>query len=160
MKKSIIALILAGLVLTGCEQKSTPEADQQGQTESAVVTDIQQQAEGENVDTAHNARNSLDWNGRYEGILPCADCEGIATELQINLDGTFTLTEEYLGKKDSKFTYEGKFNWNAAGNTIAVPHESDAMTQYFIAENQLIRLDSDGNRITGELAEMYVLKKQ
>lgn len=158
MNKSLIALVLAGLVLAGCDQKTTPETAQQEQTDTSVVTETQEQAGA--VDAAHNARNSLDWNGIYQGILPCADCEGIATELQINLDGTFVLTEEYLGKEDSKFSSKGKFNWNSAGNTIAVPSDSDDAAQYFVAENQLFHLDREGNRITGELAEMYVLKKQ
>lgn len=158
MNKLFIALILAGLAVTGCEQKSTPEASQEGQAETAVVTETQGQAEA--VDPAHTARNALDWSGTYKGILPCADCEGIDTELQINDDGTFVLTEEYLGKEAGTLTYEGKFNWNAAGNTIAVPNDSDAVEQYFVAENQLFRLDSEGQRITGDLAEKYVLKKQ
>ena len=26
---------------------------------------------------SHTSKNALDWNGIYQGTLPCADCEGI-----------------------------------------------------------------------------------
>ncbi len=32
----------------------------------------------------------------YRGMLPCADCAGINTELTLNADQTFTLKETYL----------------------------------------------------------------
>ena len=35
----------------------------------------------ENKNPADNSRNSVDWNGTYRGIVPCADCEGIKTEV-------------------------------------------------------------------------------
>jgi copper homeostasis protein (lipoprotein) len=31
----------------------------------------------------HNAKNSLDYIGMYKGIVPCADCEGIETILNL-----------------------------------------------------------------------------
>ena len=37
-------------------------------------------------DPAHNSRNSLDWAGIYEGVLPCADCPGIQTRLTLSRD--------------------------------------------------------------------------
>jgi len=149
MNKTLLALVLAGLVIVGCGNQATSKVSPQDQVEQNL-----------SADTAHNARNSLDWNGTYQGTLPCADCEGIAIELQIKLDGSFVLTENYLGKENSQFTYQGKFNWNTAGNTIAVPSDHEDVVQYFVAENQLFRLDREGQRITGGLADKYVLKKQ
>ncbi|WP_438946633.1 copper resistance protein NlpE N-terminal domain-containing protein, partial [Sediminibacterium sp.] len=29
---------------------------------------------------SHEAQNSLDWQGSYSGVLPCASCPGIETE--------------------------------------------------------------------------------
>lgn len=161
MNKTLLALILAGLVIVGCDQKASQQQASKEPQQTETATGSQEPVEQlHSVDTAHNARNSLDWNGTYLGTLPCADCEGIETKLEIKLDGTFVLTEAYLGKEDSQFVYQGKFNWNAAGNTIAVPSESEEMVQFFVAENQLLRLDSEGQRITGEFADKYVLKKK
>src|SRR5690606_14856830 len=68
-------------------------------------------------DDHHTAQNSLDWQGTYSGILPCADCSGIETELTLNEDQTFVLTDIYLGKTDSETNkLTGKFEWN--GNFI------------------------------------------
>ncbi|PSW20813.1 copper resistance protein NlpE [Photobacterium sanctipauli] len=171
MKKTLLTLILAGVVLTGCDQSSTPETTTAPESDTAPAAQLEVQpeqlpeveqpvVEQPIADTAHNARNALDWNGTYTGILPCASCEGIRTELNIQTDGTFTLTEVYLGEENGTFEQEGTFNWNSAGNTIALVGGRDSAVQYFVAENQLFRLDREGNRITGDLAEHYVLKKQ
>ena len=32
------------------------------------------------VSASDNSQNSLDWEGTYKGIIPCADCEGIKTD--------------------------------------------------------------------------------
>lgn len=79
MKVKVIGLALAvGLFMVGC--------DQQVSQPSAAVDQ-------------HNAQNSLDWPGSYTGILPCADCSGIETILDIKADGNYTLDETYQGKK-------------------------------------------------------------
>ncbi|MGR5063631.1 copper resistance protein NlpE [Photobacterium sp. DNB22_13_2] len=188
MKKTLLALIVAGFVLAGCDQKATPESPSQTETDAALVVENPTQAGDASTtetpvtlpeveqteavpaqlpevaqpvaDSAHSTRNALDWNGTYTGILPCADCEGIKTELVVKKDGTFILTEVYLGKEGSAFEYEGSFNWNTAGNTIALPGAGDDAVQYFVGENQLFRLDKEGNRVEGDLASHYVLRKQ
>lgn len=106
----------------------------------------------------HNARNSLDYAGTYQGVLPCADCEGIAVELKISYDGSFQKTMQYHGKSDDVFEFFGEYRWNDAGNTISLIG-LEAPNQYFVAEERFIQLDSKGQRISGDLADRYVLKK-
>jgi len=108
----------------------------------------------------HNASNSLDWPGTYRGTLPRADCEGIETELTINQDSTYVLKTRYLGKADQPFEEMGTFSWNVAGNTITLSEAKNRPSQYFVAENTVIQLDMDGNKITGSLSNNYILKKQ
>lgn len=110
-----------------------------------------------NPDPAHNARNALDWAGTYRGVLPCADCEGIETVIVLAYDETYSSSSKYLGKSNAPFSEQGNFTWNEAGNTITL--ESPSPAQYFVGENQLIRLARDGSRITGDLARHYVLTK-
>jgi len=50
-----------------------------------------------------NSLNSLDWPGIYRGVLPCADCEGIETEIKINADLTYVISSTYLGKNEEAF---------------------------------------------------------
>lgn len=110
-----------------------------------------------NPDPAHNARNSLDWAGAYRGVLPCADCEGIETVVILANDGAYSTQSKYLDKGDKVFSEQGNFTWNEAGNTITLAGRQPV--QYFVGENRLTRLALDGSRITGNLAESYVLAK-
>ena len=105
-----------------------------------------------------NSKNSLDWEGTYEGTLPCADCEGIKTTLTLFSDGTFKRTQEYLGKNGTPFTDNGKFEWNEAGSVISLIDNNDNQ-KYKVGENQLFHLDNTGNQIKGNLSEKYILSK-
>src|SRR5690554_2181081 len=60
-----------------------------------------------------DAKTALDWSGTYSGVLPCADCEGIQTELTLKEDGNYILTSEYLTGAKNGFveTKKGAFSW-------------------------------------------------
>ena len=105
-----------------------------------------------------NSMSSVDWDGIYQGILPCADCEGIKTQLTLNKDLTYVLQTQYLGRKDSVFTKKGKFGWVNNGGSIVL--DNDNNQKYLVGENRIFHLDKDGNRISGDLAEKYVLEKE
>ncbi|BAQ60760.1 lipoprotein [Geminocystis sp. NIES-3708] len=106
-----------------------------------------------------NSANALDWNGKYQGIIPCASCEGIKTTLTLNQDLSYVLSTQYLGKSEEVFEVKGTFQWNKAGNTITLDGIKDAPNQFLVGENTLIQLDMTGNRITGNLADKYMLSK-
>ncbi|HSQ46276.1 MAG TPA: copper resistance protein NlpE N-terminal domain-containing protein [Lutibacter sp.] len=111
--------------------------------------------------TPDNSRTSLDWKGVYRGVLPCADCEGIQTEIALNIDLTYQITSKYLGKNEEAFKEIGTFIWDDAGAKITLKNAepNSATNQYLVGENMLFKLDADGNRIEGELKEKYQLKK-
>jgi uncharacterized lipoprotein NlpE involved in copper resistance len=115
------------------------------------------------VDTlsiSDNSQNSLDWQGTYKGVTPCADCEGIETEIILNLDLTYVLKTKYLGKGDGKvFEEKGSFVWDKSGGKITLKGGQGGPSQYKVGENQLIQLDMEGKVIEGDLAEMFILKK-
>jgi uncharacterized lipoprotein NlpE involved in copper resistance len=109
----------------------------------------------------HSSRTSLDWNGTYKGVVPCADCEGIETEISLGLDMTYTIRTRYLGKGDQKALKEkGKFSWDEAGSVITLLGIQNGPTKYQVGENHLTQLDLKGNRIVGPLAKKYVLTKE
>ncbi|MGC1632333.1 MAG: copper resistance protein NlpE, partial [Gelidibacter sp.] len=104
-----------------------------------------------------NSRTSLDWAGTYEGEVPCADCDGIKTVITINQDSTFTIKETYLGKEAKPYETKGTFKWDDKGQKLIF---SDPNRQsYFVGENTLTQLDSDGNKITGAMESLYILNK-
>ena len=111
-----------------------------------------------NVNKKDNSLTSLDWDGIYSGILPCADCEGIKTQLTLNYDQTYILKTQYIEKDDSVFFESGSFKWNEDGGSITLNNKNQQI--YQVGENVLFHLDKNGNRITGDLAEKYNLKKK
>ena len=133
------------LILVGCSDQKKPSSNaEQEQTPPDI----------------HTSQNSLDWEGTYTGTQPCASCEGIETALQIHYDLSYELTIIYLGEDEpNTFETEGTFSWNEAGNTITLENE-EVPNQYFVGENYLSKLDMDGNRVTGDLAEHYILSKK
>lgn len=147
MKRNFLVLTIATMALASCNTNSTSEAN------------IDTTAVETTIDGAHNSQNSLDYAGTYTGELPCADCEGIETQITLNEDGTFAKKMTYLGKGDNaSFEEKGNYTWNTAGQLITLEGHK-VPNQYFVGENTLTQLDIKGQKIEGELAALYVLKK-
>ncbi len=137
--KNIIALILVSLYLS-C-QSGQSEKKQQG---TVAIVDT------------HTSQNSLDWDGTYQAMLPCADCPGIKSTLTLKNDNTFKTEWEYL-ERNVKTVDSGSFNW-VDGNNIKLNGKNSQETLQ-IGENRLLQLDSDGNPIEGALKEHYIYRK-
>lgn len=137
MKKSLLLLFV---IMVGCQNQPAKKK--------------------ESKDLSHNAKNSLDYVGTYKGILPCADCHGLETELVINENTTFCLKTKYQGKGDKVYMQKGNFTWNKSGTIIILTDIKNAPNKYFVGENTLTQLDMYGKKITGSLAEEYILAKQ
>jgi uncharacterized lipoprotein NlpE involved in copper resistance len=116
----------------------------------------------EQIATDDNAQTCLDWEGTYSGILPCADCEGIETEISLKQDNTYQISWKYLEKSDELYANEGTFVWDATGSIITFENINNEKepTMYKICENYLLQLDLSGNVITGDLADKYILTKK
>ena len=112
------------------------------------------------TDDTHTSANSLDWQGTYKGTLPCADCQGILTELSLNNDNTYVLRTKYLGRDSRSQVENGTFSWNKEGNKIVFADAKNKPGHYLIGENRITQLDLSGNKITGALADHYILTKQ
>lgn len=106
----------------------------------------------------HSSKNSLDWNAQYVGTLPCADCPGIRTELELHLDQHYLLKQEYLEKNGPIFIDKGKFEWTEDGSSIHL--RGKRTLSYKVQEASLIQLMQNGEIVQGDLADTYVLKKQ
>jgi len=104
-------------------------------------------------------RNPLDWSGTYTGTIPCADCEGIETTVTLRADGTFASERIYLGKSDKPVRSTGTFTRDSTGRVVRLESGSDSAQQYLVGEDRLFHLDGNGNRISGNISEHYILKK-
>jgi Uncharacterized lipoprotein NlpE involved in copper resistance len=149
MKKvlSFMAIVCA-IVLVGCNQgKKTAEPAGTNTTE-------------QNKADTHTAQNSLDYTGTYKGVIPCADCEGIETEIILHSDGSFVKKSKYLGKgSEEVFEEKGNYTWDPTGFIITLDGIKDAPNRFRVEENTIRMFDMGGNRIEGELADKYVLRK-
>jgi copper homeostasis protein (lipoprotein) len=144
MKKPVLYLIL---ILFACSPPKNATSDE---------------AAAGSLPTGDNSRTSLDWPGIYRGILPCADCDGLLMEIQLSSDETFMLSRRYLGKADdASFKTEGTFRWDESGGRITLYENNQPVNteQFLVGENKLIKLDSDGKPITGDLSSFYVLNR-
>jgi uncharacterized lipoprotein NlpE involved in copper resistance len=145
MKKLIFSAFIVALLSVGlqsCKQK-------QNNVETAPV---------EAIDSAHNSQNSIEWQGVYTGVIPCADCEGINVLITLNNDNTYQMNYSYIGKEDGSEQFSGTFTWSEDGGSVIF---SDKTVPYYyqVGENKLIQYDMEGKLITGELADKYVLTK-
>lgn len=140
--KRLSIFVISGLLLTSisCQQKM--------KSVSNSVPDM------------HTSEIALDWEGLYEGLLPCADCEGIKTTLQINKPGNYWLKTSYIGKESNQFEMSGKFKWINNGREIELLGVTNGSNKFLVGENQLIQLDMKGERIIGDLADHYILKRK
>lgn len=148
MKKIIILSAAALVALSSCSNRN-----QQKRTAKESVR-TEQSA------TTHNSRNSLDYDGTYKGTIPCADCSGIEVEITLKKDGSYAKTMTYLGKEtNSVFRSEGTYTWDETGSKITLNGEKDSDI-YKVGENKLTMLDGNGDPVTGDLADLYILKKK
>lgn len=105
-----------------------------------------------------NSMTSVDWAGTYQGVLPCADCEGIKTQIVLKKDLSYILETQYLGKDEKIFQSNGAFKWDESGSRITLDNENKQI--YQVGENQIFHLDKHGKRITGDLAANYIMEKE
>lgn len=107
-------------------------------------------ASGAQADTT---RDSVDWDGRYVGVMPCASCPGIDTALTLTGDGRYLLEEEYMDEDDGRYETSGTFEWDDDGSRIAL-NGKDEDRAFFIGEGMAWMLDGQG-----EPDEDYALQK-
>lgn len=145
MSKYGVLIAVLAFTLMSCTNQSSKNED--ATTDDQTVVDM------------HTSEISLDWAGVYEGTMPCADCEGIETVVELKDDNTFTATYTYMGEDEYTVSNEGMFTWDESGQVVTLVAEEDTK-QFKVGENNITLLGEDGEVNTGELAEFYVLKKK
>jgi heat shock protein HslJ len=94
------------------------------------------------ADPAHSSRNSLDWAGIYEGVLPCADCPGIRTRLTLNRDDSFELSRLHLDRDSAARVVRGRFSWLPGGNAITLEGQHGGQ-RFLVGEGRVALLEPD-----------------
>lgn len=150
MKYSFFVLFSLSLFFFSCKNEK----------EKVQVQTVSRDSSENTVVDMHNSQNALDWSGVYSGVIPCADCEGIETEIVLNNNMTFIKHTRYLGKGDQRiFEEKGTFFWDKTGSIISLKGTNKTLGQYKVGENKLTQLDMDSKVIAGPLSDNYILKK-
>lgn len=103
---------------------------------------------------------AVNFIGTYEGILPCADCEGIETVVILRPDNQYVMKSKYLGQKGlNSYDSKGSYTWHQEKQIITLHDPQGPRHSYMVGNNTLHYLDQDGKKIAGALADYYILKK-
>lgn len=100
--------------------------------------------------------------GTYAGILPCADCSGIDTEITLNPDNTFTLIEFYLSKESDLYLTEGAWKLSPDKGYITLVSSDEKQNPlniyYTLKGRDLLKLDINARPIESNLN--YYLRRK
>jgi uncharacterized lipoprotein NlpE involved in copper resistance len=84
----------------------------------------------------------------FRGVLPCADCPGIAHHLDLFADRVYYLRRNYEGKPRGPFDEIGVWEVPAGGRRLLLWGEAGASMQFAIKDpNRLTKLDLEGRPI-------------
>lgn len=149
-KRIAFGLFMALALNVSCTAPSQEESNTEEQTE-----------ESPELFLGDNTATSVDWDGTYKGTVPCASCEGIEVTLTLNMDRTYKIVTNYLGRNDAlEQENTGSFTWDNTGSIITLEKVAQGPNQYKVGENRIWQLDMNGNQIMGDLADHYILTKR
>ncbi|MBX2924227.1 MAG: META domain-containing protein [Chitinophagaceae bacterium] len=122
---------------------------------SNTKTNRQEQQSEPVADNAHTAKNALDWNGIYTGVVPSGpDSTQVVVQLHSN---NMYVAEISIKDKGRPEQDSGTIVWNPAGSAVTV-----GSATYKVVENALVALDTNGNptsvrlqKLTDGLPEKY-----
>ncbi|MFC0034374.1 copper resistance protein NlpE N-terminal domain-containing protein [Cardiobacterium valvarum] len=105
------------------------------------------------------AHAAEDYAGTYSGILPCAVCEGLQTELTL-ADGNYTLTRIRLGLDEDSEETSGVYRTTTDKQYLQLDNQTDRLT-FYIGNGYLELRQPDGEKIAPELPdEDFRLERQ
>lgn len=102
-----------------------------------------------------SSRYTVNWPGEYLGMIPCDDCDGVETIINLYKNQTYTIKTRPLGKSTDFEVKRGKIQWDNKGNIVYL--EGGAPGGYRVGDHKIIQLDIQGNPIMGNLAAKYIL---
>jgi len=113
---------------------------------------------GANIWAGGNKEKSDDWTGIYMGVIPAADCPGIAVVAIFNTDGNYKITYQYIDRSVDVVTFTGSYTLD--GKTKMITLDGGNLPSYYmLKKHSLIQLDMAGQEIKGKLADNYKLRK-
>ena len=105
----------------------------------------------------------MNWEGRYSGVLPCADCRGVETTVEIRRDSSFHLKQVELSHdnkiKGEVYETTGNFRWEQ-GATVVSFKGRDSVMNFKVGHLFLMPLDRQGNELEEVRGNNFRLLKE
>ena len=114
------------------------------------------------IEAPEKAENNLNYEGTYEGILPCIerDCKEIELSIQLLPDHHYIYSTKKIGIDNEPLLTAGVFEFEKDGNTIVLPSIANVPNSFLIEDNQIYQLDKNQQKIKGPNASRFILKKK
>lgn len=161
MKKTLFILLFSSTLIWSCS-KPTEKVIAEEKITDTISESMPKSISQPPAPTGDNSMTSLDWAGTYFATLPCGRCEGIEMWVTLHPDGTYALNTNYLGLNDAlEEEFTGKFSWDQSGSVVTLEGINGTYPGKFkVGENRIWYLDAEGNKMTGEPADQYILIKK
>lgn len=143
MKILFLSVLCAGLVAVSCK-KNEEKSIETAKTETSAPTDS---LSTKNIPLGDTTENAVDWDGTYEGTIPCASCPGIEMKLTLKNDKTYELTSVYQEEKEGKFEDKGTFEFSKDGSFITLKDAKDPKEEkvFFVTEGSVFMAEKVGD---------------
>ena len=141
------ACLVALVVLAGCKRETAASPDVGPAAETQPVATTPAEVAPATAPVADTALDTKAFAGNFSGTLPCADCPGIDTTLELHTDGTFMLMEAYQERKVDPAMLEGTWTAEENGSRIRLDPDSKSEQDRLYTVNshdQVTPLGSDG----------------
>lgn len=103
----------------------------------------------QNHEPAVAAETSETMVQQFQGIVPCADCEGIQVSLSLKQGGKYVLNEHYLGARGEDNVQQG--TWQRTAEKLILVSEAGVKRYFRPFERGLEMMDTEGNPIQSTL---------
>jgi uncharacterized lipoprotein YbaY/heat shock protein HslJ/uncharacterized lipoprotein NlpE involved in copper resistance len=80
----------------------------------------------------------------FAGVLPCADCQGVAQTLSLRADGLYRLRRTYLGKDVAAMSELGRWSLDASGKQLRLTSPEAVIHMTLLDDGHLRLLDQQG----------------
>ena len=155
--KQNLTLILSGILFLAYNPVMA-ETEQESLLRARAMT---RQHETDHASHENHVDKSQEFHGVFYGFLPCNDCLGVKTTLSLKTNNNYLLVTQYTRESAREFFEKGKYTWDDENRAVVLtPRGEGDVRKYVIEdENTLVQLNSDGWRVTGKLADRYLLRK-
>ena len=103
-------------------------------------------------------KQAYDYTGKYEGTLPCKNCDGVSMSLTLKNNQKFRMVKSFIGgsRNGNIKTKTGNYSWSKTDSIITL--EVASKQKFLIEQRHLMMLD-DSNRKMKNGGNLLMLSK-